>query len=328
MMEPGRLENLYRVAEANPHGVVYDDLVQLENGRRGHIWPMPEYDFETLLNKNHMHAGIFFPRQAWQEVGGYPEEMRYGREDWAFNVRLGIAGWCGVHTGPPGYLYRREGQNRTLRNSGRDWRERFLTQLRLLFPDIYRGERPMACCGGGSRGKGAASRAARSTPTPRIGIGVEGMVVLQYVGGNSGTEAWFGPETGQRYQFSMLRPVAYVDKRDAPGLLAKSAHGRKVFRRYVEPPKPARAKPITTAIEKAARGDTVFVEASEYNTADNVSLPADVKLEGVPDVTGLKVSDIRAMLGDLDSRQKAAMLDAERAGDKPRASILKLLGGA
>ncbi len=52
---------------------------------------MPEYDFEKLLIKNHVHAGILFPRQAWKETGGYPETMREGREDWAMKCRHFLA---------------------------------------------------------------------------------------------------------------------------------------------------------------------------------------------------------------------------------------------
>ena len=63
------------------------------------------------IERNMMHMGIMFEKQAWQEVGGYREQMKHGREDWAFNVALGERGYCGVKLGRSGYLYRRHGHN-------------------------------------------------------------------------------------------------------------------------------------------------------------------------------------------------------------------------
>ena len=149
MMETTRLEKLYQAARANPHKVIYDDLVTFANGRRKISMPMTqEYDFNQLLYKNMMHAGILYPRKAWEECGGYPEAFRDGREDWAFNVALGKFGYCGVHIKEPLYLYRWENQNRSLRNAGVDWRLTFLNKMQATFPDLYRGERTSMCCGG------------------------------------------------------------------------------------------------------------------------------------------------------------------------------------
>lgn len=89
LMESERLQKLYRTAEANPHSVVYDDLMVVKGGARLQKWPLPEYDFDLVLNKNPMHKGLFYPKQAWTEAGGYPEIMTSGREDWAFNIAVG-----------------------------------------------------------------------------------------------------------------------------------------------------------------------------------------------------------------------------------------------
>ena len=92
--------------------------------------------------------------------------MNRGREDWAFNIALGTKGYCGVRVDYPGYLYRREGQNRTLHNTNPAWRERFLTQLWGLFPRIYAGDRPIMCCKGSKR-MGSTPSARRATNARR-----------------------------------------------------------------------------------------------------------------------------------------------------------------
>ncbi len=233
MMEPWRLESLYLAAEAHPHSVIYDDGTLFKAGQRLESWRMPEYDFEALLEKNIMHAGILFPKRAWKETGGYPETMKEGREDWAFNIALGAAGYCGVRVAKAGYLYRRERHNRTLRNGGPSWREHFVNQVRELYPGLYQGERPMACCGGGrsparkSNGHGGAV----SLP------GASGMLRIEYTGLNSGDMPWYGPATGTRYVFGGVRKTGYIDPKDArtgnkskPGLLEMYEHGKAQFR--------------------------------------------------------------------------------------------------
>ena len=90
---------------------------------------MRPFDFDRLLDRNLVPAGIMFSRAGWKAAGGYPEAMRFGRQDWGFAVAMGQAGYCGVHVPEPLYLYRREGQNRTLRNSDAQWRETFVQQI-------------------------------------------------------------------------------------------------------------------------------------------------------------------------------------------------------
>src|SRR3990170_4558054 len=74
--------------------VIVDDVTLFTNGKKNSkIWQMPEkFSFQDILIKNRVHAGIMFEKSAWQEVGGYPELMRHGRDDWAFNVALGSKG--------------------------------------------------------------------------------------------------------------------------------------------------------------------------------------------------------------------------------------------
>jgi len=234
MREPWCLETYYRALIAHPHSAIYGDIRLFGNGGRKKALRLLDYDFDEMLYKNPMSAGIMYAREAWEAVGGYPESMRFGREDWAFNIALGVAGYCGLKVDwgqrGPGLLGRREGHNRSLRNKGREWRQRFLGQLRALYPQIYEGERPMGCCGG--RGDRAPTRRGRKSAVnvPRNLPGRDGMTALQYVGGNHGIESWWGPVTGQRYRAGLSQPIIYVDARDAPGLMDMMEGRRHVFK--------------------------------------------------------------------------------------------------
>lgn len=236
MMETTRLEKMYRAQVDFQHKIIYDDLMTFANGRRKDKMTLADYDFERLVYKNIMHAGILYPRRAWEEVGGYPDTFKQGREDWAFNVALGAHGYCGVHIREPLYLYRWEGQNRSLRNAGAQMRLQFLGMMQAQYPALYRGERTTMCCGS----KAKSTAIARSTSSRR-GIqsvsqrqitplvGAEGMVLLEYQLPKSGRVLYTGAVTGQQYAFGGRNKTNNVDARDAPALLARIEDRRHAF---------------------------------------------------------------------------------------------------
>ena len=216
MREADALERMYRLQRKNPHAFVYDDVRLFTGNTRGKVWQMEDFDFEKLLLKNQVHAGIMFPKKAWVETGGYPEVMKHGREDWAFNVALGQAGYCGLHLREPGYLYRREAHNRTLRNTTPDWRAFFLDQMQALYPDLYKGVRPKMCCGNGSGTNVPATVQSRNVAHLATAdlVGMEGFTYVVYQGDNSVDTPFFGPVTGKKYQFSSKRPIGRVANED------------------------------------------------------------------------------------------------------------------
>ena len=248
MREPWGLEVLYQACRDNPHSAAYGDIRVFKRGERGRVLKLPNYDFDLVLHKNPMPAGIMYPRGAWHEVGGYPEAMIYGREDWAFNIKLGLHGYCGIHVGMSGNLYRREGQNRSLRTGNRhkgeqaeyqvDWRIRFKEQLKALYPKIYAGERPMGCCGGRRASAPKPTKASRNlTAAMTTAARAAGSkILLEYVGLASGNSYWWGPETSRRYLAGGGKRVVAVDARDVDGLLAIRKGRKPVFRRYHRQP--------------------------------------------------------------------------------------------
>jgi glycosyltransferase involved in cell wall biosynthesis/predicted flap endonuclease-1-like 5' DNA nuclease len=275
MREPWGLEVLYRACQEHPGMVAYGNVRIFGDGQRGRMLTLPGYDFDLVLHKNPMPAGIMYPRAAWEAVGGYPEVMKLGREDWAFNIRLGAAGYCGHHVGDSGNLYRREGQNRSLRTGNVHRREAaggpgavargtFKAQLKKLYPRLYAGWRPPMCCGRQNTPK--ATPRARALPgaalepvlgsrrQPEIGTPAPGMEWLEYVGGNAGNSRWIGPATGTRYIFGGGRPVGQVYAEDARGLLDLRHNTRAVFRRYKLPAPVAPAAPAPAVAAAAPRG--------------------------------------------------------------------------
>lgn len=261
MRESLSLEKLLDTCIKNPHHFAYDDMRLYENGKRhARVWIFPEYDFHVLLYKNTIHTGIMFERRAYEETGGYPEEFSNGREDWAFNITLGMHGYCGVHVDYPGYIYRRGLQNRTLKNTTSEWNEYFKQKIRSRFSDLYAGRFPMACCGNRTPLTKVEGSLPLTNSSGRL-VGAEGMTAVEYVGGNFGTTTYFGPVTGTGYKFDAGdNRLKMVDNRDLhtdkmTGLLDLRIHTKSQFviaalQPMTEPEVAAEIKEMDVEIEK------------------------------------------------------------------------------
>jgi GT2 family glycosyltransferase len=312
MLEPGALDAFYRILEDDPGAVAYCDQQLFSDGKRGKVWTMKEYDFEPLLDRNHVPAGIMASKDAWRAVGGYPEAFRFGREDWAMAVALGRAGHCGVRIPEPLYLYRRAGQNRSATNGTADWRAFFVNQMRETFPDLYRGDRPMGCCGGSKRAARTVQRAPGAVKMA-MRAGEDGLTMIEYTGGNAGKSSWWGPTTGTRYEFGGSKRVGYVDNRDLAGML-DVAQGRKlIFRRYAQPAQPVvkMERPevmqaiaaLSAAMPTGLKADAQL-QAGESVTADAMQEAFDA-LKAVP-VEAQAVLDATAVLPAKPKRKRKA----------------------
>lgn len=333
MMRPDRLSDMWKLGQQNPHSFIFDDLIFFGSEmdkipgavKEGGEWVyhLPEYDFERLIHKNGVHAGIFFPKEAWTETGGYPVDFRDGRDDWAFNVTLGLKGWCGVKASKPGYLYRRDGQNRTLTNTRPADYEMFREKMVKCFPDVYRGVRPMACCGSGngnvvrSGGSQMAMAAASSNGSGSL-PGQAGFEILEYIGAGTSDSSWFGPVTKTRYVFGGNRRVGYVDIKDAPGMVAMADGGRRVFRVYVKPPTPeVEIVEETPVLEMAGVKEAQTFGAATTTTGDAVAVePTYIKEKATTPPTAESPSALRqAQDATLPEEKSKTVTKAKR---KPR----------
>ncbi len=309
MREPWSLNDLYQAAKRNPGRVIYDEPTTFTDGKRVALWPLANYDFETLLEKNMMHMGIMFERKAWEAVGGYPEEMKFGREDWAFNVRLGAAGYCGVKVDRSGYLYRRHANNRTLINTDWEWRQSFVAQMHALFPSLYKGVRPMACCGEKIAPGSARSVAPVASAQVPGGATPTGMVLVEYVGGNVGSSMWGGPggaPSNRYYQFgnNQRDKIKYVATQDLEWALGLRDGGRPMLQRYNPP-------------ELAPVPQMVAIPVVEPE-------PEPAPVANNPDPATLTVAQIKELT--LTPAQWAALAELEAAG-KSRRTVLEYATG-
>jgi len=260
LVEPWALEVLLASCRANPRRICYGDLVIVTGGRRVKTWHLTSYDFKKVVHKNPIPCGgVMYPRRCWEEVGGYPEAMRWGREGWAFNVACGLAGWCGLHVGrESGYLYRWDGQNRSTRTSGnrplaptpdgtKTWREFYAKQMRALFPQVYEtGEYTTMCshCGGSrkplGKSKTGAAAAAASVPTaPPELPGKGGFAVVEYIGPNALDQTWTVGNTS--YKAGGVTRRIYVDAAHLPQILKMRGKDRKPAFVEYKPPVVAKA---------------------------------------------------------------------------------------
>lgn len=340
MRENYSLQTLVQACEDNPHSFAYDDIYITNRHQRVKKWPMEEYNFEKLIWKNHIHAGIVFPKAAWQEVGGYPAVMNDGREDWAFNVALGVHGWCGVYVKQFGYLYRREGQNRTERNTTETHRQKFLEKIMNLFPHIYRGERPMGCCGKGARNSQpnqAASKVFSTGGSLRMAsqVGSAGMEKLEYLG-RQVSATWTGDVTGTSYVFGIDRPKGWVDIRDLGdredpkkrGFLAKRDKNTgawlfKVAKEDGVPPIPVEdtslnstmaPTPDATAVDpfvletvmagEATMEATLNATPSSILQAEGTKIATLLEVQELPNPNELTVEELKTELGKLSSKSQ------------------------
>lgn len=290
MREPGTLKGLLEGIKKAGKAFVYDDMILFSvNGRvmsdegKVKVWRIADYDFEETLYRNQVHAGIMFPRKAFEDIDGYPEEMRDGREDWAVNVKLGIFGYCGTRVNQAGYLYRREGQNRTLRTRSSEWQAKFYAQMTHLFPEIYAGERPMGCCGGRGRNPNFVQTQGTGGGVSML-AGSEGMTALQYIGESLGNQPFWGPSTGVQYIFSkgVVRLVANSDLH-APknrGLLDLSEYGKMLFQ-TVELAKPPSPEAVPTEAPKAPEPVPYTTEKSVVSSPEG-SYKADDPITRLP----------------------------------------------
>ena len=262
MRSANSLEKLWQSQKDNPHSFSYDDVELF--GSENKLWEMPDYDCDRLLVKNYIHCGIMFPAIAVQDTGGYPEAMRFGREDWAMNVSLSLHGYCGHHVKNYGYRYRRGTQNRTLTNTTPTWRAFFAKQIQDLYPEMYAEERPMGCCG---------SRTVSVTPAPARSItqtlvGADGMTLVEYTGGNYGNQRLYGAATGTMYTFSASKRQRFVDNRDL-----SIGDGREILERYEN------AKLVFRSIQLPKEVKEATPPPEPVQEAENIPEPVTIEPE-------------------------------------------------
>ena len=100
-----------RVLEQNPRiGVAYGDAEYF--GDKTGRWKVPKFSLGRLIQENYIDACAVFRRSAWEEVGGYDEQMPImGWEDWDFWLRLALGNWGFCHLDAVLFDYRSRGKS-------------------------------------------------------------------------------------------------------------------------------------------------------------------------------------------------------------------------
>jgi glycosyltransferase involved in cell wall biosynthesis len=185
-----------------------------------------EYSFDELLVRITWPCTIMVSKEAWRQAGGYKPQMSDagGWEDWEFAVSLGEIGVCGVRVAEPLFAYRQHSAQQ-MRYRAEQQKPVLQEQLRRLHAAVYRGERPMGCCGRGNRTvPEAAVRQAQSTARSAQAVGSNGtedLVLVRYAGGMMGTTTWTAP-SGRTYRFGIAEPLQQVRRTDAEWFALRS----------------------------------------------------------------------------------------------------------
>jgi hypothetical protein len=309
LLEPWSLERMLDAAV--PGRVVYGDVRVVRDGARQELWKLSEYDCRLVWERNPMPGGgVLYERRCWQDAGGYDERFCFGREDWAFNVRCMLAGWYGQHIGgESGYLYRRDGQNRSVILAGTrpavappgafdTWQGFYGWQIRTYYPkaeEVAMG----GCCGGRRAAQPRQQPVPMSPKSAQALPDKAGYEVVEYIGPSVGVQTFTVGATA--YRFGRLRQRGYVLKEHVAALLSMRRGGQLLFRVYRQPP--------ATAPTPPPQDTTVHTDDAVVATPPT-------------DPSTLTAADIRAL--QLDAETARWMLEAERAG-RNRATVVTYL---
>lgn len=324
MMETDRLRRMFDAIEENPNHIIYDNATLFNGSERGNKWTLSDYDFNKLIQKNLVHASIMFPKEAWKTIGGYPKRFRLGREDWAVNVKFGEHGFCGYRIPDyHGLLYRRHDTNRTLVNTKKEWMLFFQEQMRQEFAHLYRGDRPMACCG-----RGAKTTVVREEGMKRtvINVAPEGSTLLIYTGVRTANFHVYGFTTKIPYRVTPGVPFA-ADNRDLisdnpakyPGLLDLLNEDNKTYKFQKYEPEQA----------ENVQEEEVMIMQSSLEVEPELTLETEVE-ETTLDFSVLdgNVTLFETALEENDyTEEELKLLLAYEVSNKNRTSVKKLIEG-
>ncbi|MDP1845264.1 MAG: glycosyltransferase family A protein [Candidatus Moranbacteria bacterium] len=134
IIEPTMLEKCYEMISSDPKlGFIYTYTHFF--GTENSIWKNQEYNFYDLLWANHPTVCALVRKKAWEEAGGYDENMKDGYEDWEFWIRLGKLGWFGKVVKESLFNYRRHGESML---SGTELKHyEIIKYIRTKHKDIY-----------------------------------------------------------------------------------------------------------------------------------------------------------------------------------------------
>ncbi|MBR1605485.1 MAG: glycosyltransferase family 2 protein [Alphaproteobacteria bacterium] len=134
---PTYIEKAVKILDTNPKiGIVYCNA-EFFGAQQG-IWSLPEYSLATELNGNCLFCTSLFRKEAWEQVGGYKKEMKYGWEDYEFWLSLLEKG-CEVYKIPEVLFYYRQHVTASMLKSIDEEKRNYLYNVIFSFhQDLYK----------------------------------------------------------------------------------------------------------------------------------------------------------------------------------------------
>jgi glycosyltransferase involved in cell wall biosynthesis len=122
-LTPAYFEKGIQLLESNPNlSVVYGDPILF--GDKEGLAPVRDFNLQQLITGNYIDACALFRKSAWEQVGGYDENMPYmGVEDWEFWLNLSFNGHKFCHLAEPSYYYRVANQSMIKKDTGPNFNE-------------------------------------------------------------------------------------------------------------------------------------------------------------------------------------------------------------
>lgn len=197
-----------------------------------HLYTAKPYDFREIMKMVYFPNGALQRKADWESIGGYRESLPY-LEDWDYWMTAGEKGICGTAINDVLYWYRQHHGIVGSHKHTPEW-EGTKKLIQGYHADIYKGVYPPMCCGN------RAQLAQPYTPPSRAMLmpGADGMVLIEYTGGNVGKMPYYGAVTGVRYTVGGSQKQLYIDVRDAitesnkaPGFLEMTDHGTPLFKK-------------------------------------------------------------------------------------------------
>lgn len=217
-------------------GFLYGSTM-LFTGERGnsdqHLYNAKPYDFQEVMKMVYFPNGALQRKADWETIGGYREDLLM-LEDWDYWLTAGEKGICGTAIQDVLYWYRQHNGIVGSNKHTQAWQD---TKIRIqaYHAEIYKGNYPPMCCGN--------KAPVHTTPyvppaIQTLAPGADGMLLIEYQGGNVGKMPYYGAITGTRYVVSGIHRQFYIDVRDAvtesqknPGFLEITDHGSPLFKK-------------------------------------------------------------------------------------------------
>jgi len=181
---------------ARPDRVVFGNLMVFGEGYAARYYALKDYDGCLLLEEPIMPVTSLHTKAAFEAIRGFDPAFEEGLEDWDYNIRLMLAGYCGVQIKEPLMWYRR---HPTQRSKGAHW----LRRMSLRIQEKYNGAGGdnMPCCGGGGRRRANPGNPHNARALSNINLQSGEMILVRYTGNKMGAFTIRGKATRQRYRF-------------------------------------------------------------------------------------------------------------------------------